>query len=54
MNGTDIENDTVKIPWDDCIQVQGQIEHQRPDIVAIEKIKSKGLIIDVACPIDNT
>ena len=31
----------------------GQIEHQRPDIVIMEKNTNKCLIIDVACPVDN-
>ena len=43
-----IGNDIVKILWDVCIQVDIQIEHQRPDIVAMEKITKKCLIIDVA------
>ena len=30
-----------------------QIEHRRPDIVVMEKITKKCLIIDVVCPVDN-
>ena len=30
-----------------------QIEHWRTDIVVMEKNAKKGLIIDVACPVDN-
>ena len=30
-----------------------QIEHQRPDIVALEKNTIKSLIIGVACSVDN-
>ena len=48
-----IENDIVKILWDVCIQVDRQIEYQRPDIVVMEKNTKKCLIIDVACPVDN-
>ena len=48
-----IENDIIKILWDVCIQVDRQIEHRRPDIVVMEKITNKCLIIDVACPVDN-
>ena len=48
-----IENDTVKILWDVCIQVNRQMEHRRPDIVFIAKTTSKCLISDVACPVDN-
>ena len=36
-----IENDIVKILWDVCIQVDGQIEHRRPHIVVMEKNMSK-------------
>ena len=42
-----IGNDIVKILWDVCIQVDIQIEHQRPDIVAMEKNTKKCLITDV-------
>ena len=43
----------MKILWDVCIQVDRQIEHQRPDIVVMEQNTNKCLIIGVACPIDN-
>ena len=46
-----IGNDIVKILWDVCIQVDIQIEHQRPDIVAMEKNTKKCLITDVASPL---
>ena len=49
-----IENYIVKILRDVCIQVDRQIEHRRPDIVVMEKNKNKYLIIDVACPVDNS
>ena len=49
-----IENDIVKILWDVCIPVDRQIEHQRPDIVVMEKNTNKFLITDVACPVDNS
>ena len=48
-----VENDIVKILWDVCIQVNRQLEHRRPDIVVMEKTTSKGLMIDVACHVDN-
>ena len=48
-----IENDIVKILWDVYIQMDRQIEHQRPDIVVIERNTNKCLIIDIACPVDN-
>ena len=43
----------MKILWDVCIQVDGEIEHRRPDIRVMEKNTNKCLIIDVACPVDN-
>ena len=46
-------NAIVKILWDVCIQVDRQIEHQRPDIVVMEKNMKKGLIINVTCLVDN-
>ena len=48
-----IENDIVKILWDICIQVDRQIEHQRSDIVVMEKNTKKCLIIDVESPVVN-
>ena len=49
-----IENDIVKILWNVCIQVDRQIEQSRPDIVVMEKNTKKCLILDVACPVDNS
>ena len=43
----------VKILWDVCIQVDGQIEHRRSNILVMEKNTNKCLIIDVACPVNN-
>ena len=48
-----IENHIVKILWDDCIQVDRQIEHWGPDIVVMGENTSKCLTNDVACPIHN-
>ena len=45
-----IENDIMKILWDDCIQMDRQTEHQRQDIVVMEKNTKRCLIIHVACP----
>ena len=45
-----IENDIMKILWDVCIQMDRQIEHQRQDIVVMEKNTKRCLIIHVACP----
>lgn len=49
-----IGNYIVKILWDVGIQVDRQVEHRRPDIVAVEKTTSKCLISDVSCSVDNT
>ena len=35
------------------IQTESKIEHNRPDIVVIEKKSKKCYIIDVACPFDT-
>ena len=43
----------MKILWDVCIQVDKQIEHQRPDIVVMKQNTKKCLIIDTASPLDN-
>ena len=48
-----IENNTVKILWDLCIQVDRQMKYWRPDIVVMEKTTSKCLIINIASPVDN-
>ena len=45
-----IENDIMKILWDVCIQMDRQTEHQRQDIVVMEKNTKRCLIIHVACP----
>ena len=42
-----IENDIVKILWDVCIPVDRQIEHQRPDIVVMEKNTNSTLIVPI-------
>ena len=43
-----LENDKCKILWDFAIQTDKEIEHQRPDIVAIDKEKKECKIIDIA------
>uniref|UniRef100_A0A1X7UR25 Uncharacterized protein n=1 Tax=Amphimedon queenslandica TaxID=400682 RepID=A0A1X7UR25_AMPQE len=48
-----MENDSVKILWNFMIQCDNYIEHRKPDIVVIDKIEKKCLIIDVAIPGDN-
>ena len=48
-----MENDKAKILWDFMIQCDKMIEHRKPDIVLVDKVQQKCLIIDVACPGDN-
>ena len=46
------ESTNNKLPWDFKIQSDNEIEHNKPDIVVLHKIKRKCLVIDVACPFD--
>ena len=48
-----VENDVVKILWDYNIQTDRIIEHRRPDITAVDKVRRKCLIVDVAIPGDQ-
>ena len=48
-----IENETTKILWDFTIQCDRVIEHRRPDITVVDKVKRKCWIIDVAIPGDH-
>ena len=41
-----------KLLWDFKIQTDKKIEHNKPDIVVLDKMERKCLIIDVACPFD--
>ena len=41
-----------KLLWDFKIQNDNKIEHN-PDIMVLDKIERKWLIIDVACPSDT-
>ena len=43
----------LKILWQVCIEVDRQIEHQKPDNVVTQKNTKKWLGIDVACSVDN-
>ena len=43
-----------KLLWDFFkIQTDNKVEHNKPDIVVLDKINRKYLIIDVACPFDT-
>ena len=48
-----MENDQVKLLWDFRIQTDHHFDHNRPDIVVLEKASRVCQIIDVACPFDT-
>ena len=48
-----MENDKAKILWDFMIQCDKMIEHRKTEIVLVDKLQQKCLIIDVVCPDDN-
>ena len=41
-----------KLLWDFKIQTDNKVEHNKPDIIVLEKIERKCMIIDVTCPFD--
>ena len=41
-----------KLLLDFTVQTVNKIEHNKPDIVVLDKIEQKRMIIDVACPFD--
>ena len=47
------ENEEVKILWDIPIQTERKIDHNRPDLVLIQKKTKTCFVIDVACPFDT-
>ena len=48
-----LENEVAKILWDFPIQTDHRLEHNKPDIVYIDKMGKTCYIIDVACPFDT-
>ena len=46
------ESTNNELLWDFKIQTDNKIEHNKPDIVLMDEIERKRLIIDVACPFD--
>ncbi|XP_066912330.1 uncharacterized protein [Clytia hemisphaerica] len=46
------ENESTKILWDFSIQTDHQIDHNKPDIVVLNKQTKEALIIDIAIPSD--
>ena len=47
-----MENDQVKLLWHFKIQTDHQTDHNRPDVVVIQKASRVCQIIYVACPFD--
>ena len=48
-----LENDECKILWDFPIQTNKVLEHNKPDIVCVDKKARETLLIDPACPFDH-
>ena len=48
-----LESDKAKILWDFSIQTDHPLEHNKPDIVLLDKEENTCFIIDVACPFDT-
>ena len=48
-----MENDQVKVLWDFRVQTDHHLEHNRPNIVVLEKEERTCSVIDVACPFDT-
>ena len=43
----------MKVLWDYRVQTDHHLEHNRPDIVVLEKEERTCSVIDVACPFDT-
>ena len=48
-----LENRAVKIPCDMNIQTDKVIQSNKPDVVVLDKVKRKCILVDVACPFDT-
>ena len=46
------ESTNNKLLWDFKIHTENKIEYNKPDIVILDKIERKFLIVDVACALD--
>ena len=46
------ESTNNKLLWDFKIQTDKKVEHSKTDIVILDKIERKCMIIDVICPFD--
>ena len=47
-----VENEEVKVLWHINVQCDNVIETRRPNIILLAKIERKGIIIDIAAPVD--
>ena len=47
------DNENFKLLWDVSIQTHKKLDHNRPDIVFVDKQNKNCLIIDIACPGDR-
>ena len=48
-----LENDEVKILWDFTIQTERKLEHNKPDLVVLNKKEKIIYVVDVVCPFDT-
>ena len=48
-----IETEACKILWDFSIQTDHKLEHNKPDILVIDKVQQAVFIVDIACPFDS-
>ena len=47
------DNENYKLLWDFSIQTDKKLDHNRPDMVFVDKQNKNCLIIDIACPGDR-
>ena len=48
-----LENEKVKLLWNFSIQTEIKIDHNKPDLVLLDKKEKICYVIDVACPFDT-
>ena len=48
-----LENEKVKLLWDFSIQTEIKIDHNKPDLVLLDKKEKTCYVIDVACHFDT-
>ena len=48
-----LENDNLKILWDFSVQTDRKLEHNKPDILTVDKRTGECHIIGVHCPFDT-